>query len=184
LLFSDERKIEAGRRYSIAEFEQFPDKYFFVEIPINNRRLGFYRIYDNASREFRFRIDKIVVLQDESGNYLDIVGINWPDNEIYNTTFIDDNNCVVKVQFDDVPIMRFFGNRPGRQPHSVLRLAARKHSPPSIPVDKGGSGEGQPRSNDSLDSLPEETRRGSRGRFPRLVRPGLSFPTPVFADRS
>jgi hypothetical protein len=107
LLFADEIKIEAGRRYSVAEFERFPRKYLSVEIPINNRRLLFYRIYDNMNREFRFRIDKIAVLQDESGNYLDIVGLNWPDNQIYDTTFIDDNNCVIAVQFDDVPIMRF-----------------------------------------------------------------------------
>jgi hypothetical protein len=107
LLFADETKIEAGRRYSVAEFEQFSEKYATVEIPINNRKLTFYRIYDNTNREFRFRIDKIAVLQDELGNCLDIVGVNWSDREIYDTTFIDNNSCVIAVRFDDVPVMRF-----------------------------------------------------------------------------
>jgi hypothetical protein len=101
-LFAVGLKIEAGRRHSLAEFEEFTEKYFVVEIPINNRRLLFYRIYDNTNREFRFRNDKIAVLHDKSGNYLDVVGVSWPDNQIYDTTFINDNNCILTIEFDDI----------------------------------------------------------------------------------
>jgi hypothetical protein len=107
LLFADETEIEAGRRYSVAEFEQFSEKYVFVEIPINNRKLIFYKVYDNTNKDPLFRIDKMAVLQDVSGNCLDIVGVHLADNEIYDMTFIDDNNCVVTVRFDDVPILKF-----------------------------------------------------------------------------
>ena len=103
-LYAEE--IEIGKRYNETEIAKIDNLETFVEIKINKRIIIIYR-KNEGPKPSNSNENKIILLKDDNGIFLDAWGINLPNNRCNETTFIDNKVCVIAVTLQEVPIMRF-----------------------------------------------------------------------------
>jgi hypothetical protein len=64
-----------------------------------------YKINDGSN--WMHNVNKMVLLTDSEGKYLDAFGVQLPDNEFGDTTFVNNSACLITVQTDEVPVLKF-----------------------------------------------------------------------------
>ncbi|GHV94288.1 hypothetical protein AGMMS50293_06080 [Spirochaetia bacterium] len=103
---ASEEQITIGKKYNMKDINAFTNLFVYAEVPIYNRTLTIYKIAGNTNKWWS-SIYKIALLKDNDGSYLDAMGIILQDDSCYNTTSITDRSCLIKIQFDEMPIHQF-----------------------------------------------------------------------------
>lgn len=106
--FSEE--IVLGKHYTLQEVEALDGYTIMYDIPIIGRQLlilGKELPEEEKSRREDFDANKMVVLNDSKGNFLDALGIFFVDNTPNNSTFVNETSICFHAKFSESRINRF-----------------------------------------------------------------------------
>ncbi|MDL2229974.1 hypothetical protein LJC14_06975, partial [Treponema sp. OttesenSCG-928-L16] len=94
------------KHYSQDDVYQMENLKIFARISIKNRIINIYFIEIEGIKLF-LNVNKLILVEDSDGNFLDALGVILPHNKIAETTFINDNTCVLSITLEKVPILGF-----------------------------------------------------------------------------
>jgi hypothetical protein len=100
LLFAAD-EIVAGKRYTREEAGLFSDLELYAKVAINKRVLSVYKTKGEGREDYLYNINRLVLLEDDKGNYLDGYGLVL--RLIEYASLVTPQACILFVGTGDLP---------------------------------------------------------------------------------